>query len=142
MQFPKKATPENTPKKVGRPRKVTAEKVENTNTTHIDAGTYEIYDAEMVHRRKFRLKVSDNGVIGGYNIRLEIVTNMLTGDENETLILQTPNATFLRARDDAWREENNSENKNSGVKVEEIHGYKIENGKSNLEEIWCKRKNN
>ena len=114
MQFPKNDTPENTPKKVGRPKKITAEKIENVK--HIDAGTYEIYDSEMVQMKRFRLKISDNGVIGGYNIRLEIVTNMLTGDENETLILQTPNATFLRARDDKWRAENNSENKNSGVK--------------------------
>jgi len=131
---PKKGRPVGSKNKV---RKITSVESEK----HIDYGTYDYFDQQDLTVRKCRLRISKDGNMGVYNLRIEIETDMLNeSGENEILLLQAPYATFLRKRNDEWRKNNGSVNQYSAVKVEEIVGYEEENGESNLEEIWCSKK--
>ena len=119
---------------VGSKNKVTA--VTMANDTHIDMGVYGRFntsDIELMSGSKFRIFASGN--VGLTNARFKVKV----GDE--WLVFGPCNASFLTERDDQWRKDNNSTNNRSGLKVDELEGYELnDEGESNVQELLGEKK--
>ena len=103
--------------------------------THIDMGVYGRFNAsniELMSGSKFRVFKSGN--VGLTNARFKVKI----GDE--WLVFGPCNASFLKERDDSWREENDSPNTRSGLKVWELDGYEVVDGESNIQSILGEKK--
>ena len=124
--------------KKGRPvgSKNKAKAVTVANDTHIDMGVYGRFntsDIELMSGSKFRIFASGN--VGLTNARFKVKV----GDE--WLVFGPCNASFLTERDDQWRKDNNSTNNRSGLKVDELEGYELnDEGESNVQELLGEKK--
>ncbi len=124
--------------KKGRPvgSKNKAKKVTMANDTHIDMGVYGRFntsDIELMPGSKFRIFASGN--VGLTNARFKVKV----GDE--WLVFGPCNASFLTERDDQWRKDNNSTNNRSGLKVDELEGYELnDDGESNVQDLLGEKK--
>ena len=124
--------------KKGRPvgSKNKAKKVTMANDTHIDMGVYGRFntsDIELMPGSKFRIFASGN--VGLTNARFKVKV----GDE--WLVFGPCNASFLTERDDQWRKDNNSTNNRSGLKVDELDGYELnDDGESNVQDLLGEKK--
>ena len=124
--------------KKGRPvgSKNKAKAVTVANDTHIDMGVYGRFntsDIELMSGSKFRIFASGN--VGLTNARFKVKV----GDE--WLVFGPCNASFLTERDDQWRKDNNSTNNRSGLKVDELEGYELnDDGESNVQELLGEKK--
>ena len=124
--------------KKGRPvgSKNKAKAVTVANDTHIDMGVYGRFntsDIELMSGSKFRIFASGN--VGLTNARFKVKV----GDE--WLVFGPCNASFLTERDDEWRKNNNSTNNRSGLKVDELEGYELnDDGESNVQELLGEKK--
>ena len=124
--------------KKGRPvgSKNKAKKVTMANDTHIDMGVYGRFntsDIELMSGSKFRIFASGN--VGLTNARFKVKV----GDE--WLVFGPCNASFLTERDDQWRKDNNSTNNRSGLKVDELEGYELnDDGESNVQDLLGEKK--
>ena len=124
--------------KKGRPvgSKNKAKKVTMANDTHIDMGVYGRFntsDIELMPGSKFRIFASGN--VGLTNARFKVKV----GDE--WLVFGPCNASFLTERDDQWRKDNNSTNNRSGLKVDELEVYELnDDGESNVQDLLGEKK--
>jgi len=124
--------------KKGRPvgSKNKAKAVTVANDTHIDMGVYGRFntsDIELMSGSKFRIFASGN--VGLTNARFKVKV----GDE--WLVFGPCNASFLTERDDQWRKDNNSTNNRSGLKVDELEGYELnDDGESNVQDLLGEKK--
>ena len=124
--------------KKGRPvgSKNKAKTVTMANDTHIDMGVYGRFntsDIELMAGSKFRIFASGN--VGLTNARFKVKV----GDE--WLVFGPCNASFLTERNDQWRKDNNSTNNRSGLKVDELEGYELnDEGESNVQELLGEKK--
>jgi len=124
--------------KKGRPvgSKNKAKAVTVANDTHIDMGVYGRFntsDIELMPGSKFRIFASGN--VGLTNARFKVKV----GDE--WLVFGPCNASFLTERDDQWRKDNNSTNNRSGLKVDELEGYELnDDGESNVQDLLGEKK--
>ena len=113
-----------------KPKTVTMEK-----DTHIDMGVYGRFntsDIELLPGSKFRVFASGN--VGLTNARFKVKV----GDE--WLVFGPCNASFLTERDDQWRKDNDSTNNRSGLKVNELEGYELNDGESNVQDLLGEKK--
>ena len=128
----KKGRPVNSKNKTT--KKVTVEKV-NTDS-HVDMGVYGRFntsDIELMSGSKFRVFASGN--VGLTNARFKVKV----GDE--WLVFGPCNAAFLANRDDEWRKANDSTNNRSGLKVNELEGYELnDEGESNIQDLLGEKK--
>ena len=124
--------------KKGRPvgSKNKAKTVTMANDSHVDMGVYGRFntsDIELMSGSKFRIFASGN--VGLTNARFKVKV----GDE--WLVFGPCNASFLTERDDQWRKDNNSTNNRSGLKVDELEGYELnDEGESNVQELLGEKK--
>ena len=103
--------------------------------THIDMGVYGRFntsDIELMPGSKFRVFASGN--VGLTNARFKVKV----GDE--WLVFGPCNASFLTERDDQWRKDNDSTNNRSGLKVNELEGYELNDGESNVQDLLGEKK--
>ena len=106
------------------------------NDSHVDMGVYGRFntsDIELMSGSKFRIFASGN--VGLTNARFKVKV----GDE--WLVFGPCNASFLTERNDQWRKDNNSTNNRSGLKVDELEGYELnDEGESNVKELLGEKK--
>ena len=123
--------------KKGRPvgSKNKAKTVIMEKDTHVDMGVYGRFntsDIELMSGSKFRVFASCN--VGLTNARFKVKV----GDE--WLVFGPCNASFLTERDDQWRKDNDSTNNRSGLKVNELEGYELTDGESNVQDLLGEKK--
>ena len=108
--------PKGSPNK---PKPVTA-----TKPTSEFTGTYGRLDTnigiEILPNTRYR--VFSSGNVGFTNLRMILVLNQGT-DAEERLLIGPVSPTILIGRDDEWRKDNNSTNKNAALHVSELDGW-------------------
>ena len=117
--------PKGSPNKT---KPVTANKPQSEYT-----GTYGRLDTnisiEILPNTRYR--VFSSGNVGFTNLRFNLVLNPGT-DAEEKLLVGPVSPTILIARDDQWRKDNNSVNKNAALHVSELDGWEEAESKMEL----------